>query len=46
MKIDMGLQRFRRVGERYPMIQAESGLTLVNQWLKTSTCEQHRTLCS
>jgi hypothetical protein len=37
---------FRRFGERYPVMQVESGLTLVNQWLKQRTCEQHRTLCS
>jgi len=31
----MGLPRFRRVGESYLVMQVESGLTLVNQWLKT-----------
>ncbi len=30
----MGLYRFRRFGEHYFMIQAESELPLENQWLK------------
>jgi len=35
-QICMGLQRFRRFGEQYSVIQAESELTLINQWLKTT----------
>ena len=42
----MGLHRLRRFGERYPVMQVESELTLANQWLKQRTCEQHRTFCS